>query len=77
MLVIGGNHLISQTGWNRCNLALSLGCTAQWPAGSPSELGLGWACWVTQFWWLEALRAPHSFYGGHVRLVADTYVAFE
>ena len=36
MLIIGSNHLISQTGWNRCNISLSLSlfvsvsCKTRW-----------------------------------------------
>ena len=32
MLIIGNNHLISQTGWNRCNISLSLSLS-RWEVG--------------------------------------------
>ena len=53
MLILGSNHLISQAGWSRCNLSLSL---STWPcqaAGAlftalqnEGSLAAGWQLWL-------------------------------
>ena len=46
MLIIGSNHLISQTGWNRCNLSLSLSCWGPNPETAEASVHSAQCCYL-------------------------------